>query len=581
MGGRSFHDREEVLALRNALCSIEWPDDELRVFATMRGPLFAIHDDTLLAFRHAHGGLRPLRWSTSTGTESLREDEREVAVALSLLGKLHRGRNRRPIAQTVTKLLAVVRAHAGLALWPTGEQALANALRIVELARTFERRGASSFRAFVERLEEEAEQGKSEEAPIVEEGTEGVRIMTVHRAKGLEFPVVILADPTCALTGRNPSRHVDPMKRLWAEPLCHSVPPELRDAAPDELRRDAAEAVRIAYVAATRARDLLVLPGVGDLSPGDEGLAGWLEVLDPAIYPSRDKRRSAGKVAGCPRFGSDSVRDRPDNSRAGTMASVAPGRHLGAAGANPLVWWDPSALRLDVQEEVGSRQERILVADEGGVAATEGIEAHQRWQKGREAAVESGRISSLSVGIVTELSATNLERSGVDRLPSVAVQEIETDRRGRPAGRRFGLLVHAVLAAANLDAKAESLHSLAVARGRLLGATREEIDSAVSTAETALAHPLMQRAATAARGGGLRREAPVLLRLPDGTLAEGVVDLAFRELTSDGPLWTVVDFKTDREIGSRQTEYERQVGLYASAISKASGEPAVGWLLVV
>jgi len=245
------------------------------------------------------------------------------------------------------------------------------------------------------------------------------------------------------------------------------------------------------------------------------------------------------------------------------------------------VWWDPSALRLDVQEEVGSRQERILVADEGGVAATEGIEAHQRWQKGREAAVESGRISSLSVGIVTELSATNLERSGVDRLPSVAVQEIETDRRGRPAGRRFGLLVHAVLAAANLDAKAESLHSLAVARGRLLGATREEIDSAVSTAETALAHPLMQRAATAARGGGLRREAPVLLRLPDGTLAEGVVDLAFRELTSDGPLWTVVDFKTDREIGSRQTEYERQVGLYASAISKASGEPAVGWLLVV
>jgi ATP-dependent exoDNAse (exonuclease V) beta subunit len=301
----------------------------------MRGPLFALHDDSLLAFRHAHGRLHPLHWSTAARSESLPGDEREVADALSVLAMLHRGRNRRPIAQTVTRLLAEVRAHAGLAMWPTGEQALANALRIVELARAFERRGASSFRAFVERLEEEAEQGKSEEAPIVEEGTEGVRIMTVHRAKGLEFPVVILADPTCALTGRNPSRHVDPVKRLWAEPLCHSVPPDLRDAASDELRRDAAEAVRIAYVAATRARDLLVLPGIGDLGPGDEGLAGWLEVLDPAVYPSRDKRRSPQLATGCPPFGNDSVRDRPDECRAGTQASVAPGLHAGAAAPVP------------------------------------------------------------------------------------------------------------------------------------------------------------------------------------------------------------------------------------------------------
>ena len=187
VGGRSFHDREEVLALRNALCSIEWPDDELRVFATMRGPLFALHDDALLSFRHAHGGLRPIRWAELARRESLTGDEREVADALAVVGRLHGRRNRRPIAETITRFLGEVRAHAGLAIWPTGEQALANCLRIVELARVFERRGASSFRAFVESLEEEAEQGRSEEAPVVEEGTEGVRIITVHRAKGLEW----------------------------------------------------------------------------------------------------------------------------------------------------------------------------------------------------------------------------------------------------------------------------------------------------------------------------------------------------------------------------------------------------------
>ena len=51
VGGRSFHDCEEVIALRNALTAIEWPDDELRVFATLRGPFFALGDEALLAFR--------------------------------------------------------------------------------------------------------------------------------------------------------------------------------------------------------------------------------------------------------------------------------------------------------------------------------------------------------------------------------------------------------------------------------------------------------------------------------------------------------------------------------------------------
>src|SRR4029077_16621949 len=56
VGGRSFHDREEIIALRNALTAIEWPDDELKVFATLRGPFFALGDEALLALRqHAEG----------------------------------------------------------------------------------------------------------------------------------------------------------------------------------------------------------------------------------------------------------------------------------------------------------------------------------------------------------------------------------------------------------------------------------------------------------------------------------------------------------------------------------------------
>jgi ATP-dependent exoDNAse (exonuclease V) beta subunit len=164
VGGRSFHAREEVLAVRNALCAIEWPDDELRVFATLRGPLFALGDDALLAFRHELSSLHPLR---RLAPELLAGPHREVAVALGVLGRLHAGRNRRPIAETLSRLLAAVRAHAGIAIWPTGEQALANCLRTQDLARRFERGGAASFRAFVEKLLAESERGEAEDAPVV------------------------------------------------------------------------------------------------------------------------------------------------------------------------------------------------------------------------------------------------------------------------------------------------------------------------------------------------------------------------------------------------------------------------------
>jgi ATP-dependent helicase/nuclease subunit A len=217
----------------------------------------------------------------------------EVADALALLRQLHIGRNRRPIAETITMLLAAVRAHAGMALWPTGEQALANCQRLIGMARRFEG-SASSFRAFVEKLEADAERGEADEAPIVEEGTEGIRVMTVHKAKGLEFPVVILADPTCNATRDTPSRHIEPVRRLWLEPLCNSAPVELLEAADAELKRDHAEAIRVAYVAATRARDLLVAPVCGD-----QPIEGWLEVLDPMLYPQDDASCIAAHP--CPR----------------------------------------------------------------------------------------------------------------------------------------------------------------------------------------------------------------------------------------------------------------------------------------
>ncbi|HZJ70198.1 MAG TPA: UvrD-helicase domain-containing protein, partial [Planctomycetota bacterium] len=210
VGGSSFHAREEITALRTALGAVERLDDELALFATLRGPLFALDDGVLLAYRRRFHTLHPFR----ALPEALPVELADVGEALAVLRELHRARNRRPFAETLARLLAATRAQAGFAIWPTGEQALANVGRLVDMARRADRRGLTSFRAFVEWLEREAEAGDAGEAPLLEDGADGVRVMTVHKAKGLEFPVVILADITAKLAPIEAARHLDATRQL-------------------------------------------------------------------------------------------------------------------------------------------------------------------------------------------------------------------------------------------------------------------------------------------------------------------------------------------------------------------------------
>jgi ATP-dependent helicase/nuclease subunit A len=584
VGGRSFHDREEVQAVLRALTAIEWPDDELSVYATLRGPFFALSDEALLAYRAAAGDgvglglLHPLRAGDEGFLAAETEETREVTTALAVLRELHVERNRRPIADTVARLLEATRAHAGIAIWPTGEQALANVLRVMDHARRFEANGATSFRAFVERLEAEAISGQAGEAPVVEEGTEGVRIMTVHRAKGLEFPVVILADPTAPATFTAPTRHVDQDARLWAEALAGCMPVELLEQRDEVLRRDEEENVRLAYVAATRARDLLVVPAVGD-GP----LEGWLDVLHPALYPEPGRKRYAERDPGCPAFGKDSVLERPLRAERDARDSVMPGSHAPRAGKHRVVWWDPHVLHLDKQAEGGLRQHFLLQADESGVVSEKGVLDHEEWRRDRENTLRKGSLPTLPVVTATAVAEGEIESAVLraeERSP-VLEERTSSAREGRPRGKRFGTLVHAILAEVELDAEEAGVSVVALAQGRIVGASPGEIEAGAAAAKAALLHPLLRRAAASDKRGECRREAPILLPLSDGTMIEGVIDLAFRELGPEGPAWTVVDFKTDVELTERRAKYETQILLYVKAISAATGEPASGVLLSV
>jgi ATP-dependent helicase/nuclease subunit A len=100
----------------------------------------------------------------------------------------------------------------------------------------------------------------------------------------------------------------------------------------------------------------------------------------------------------------------------------------------------------------------------------------------------------------------------------------------------------------------------------------------VLAAAAALRHPLLVRARGAIE---CRRECPITLKLSDGSLVEGVLDLAFCEQEGDAHNWRVVDFKTDVELAGRRDDCELQVATYAAAVRAATGAEVSGFLLSV
>ncbi len=84
--------------------------------------------------------------------------------------------------------------------------------------------------------------------------------MTVHTAKGLEFPVVVLCDPNAPRRVQRASRYIDGERRLWAQSLCDVEPRELVEHREHVLNQDESEVIRVAYVAATRAKEIAGRP---------------------------------------------------------------------------------------------------------------------------------------------------------------------------------------------------------------------------------------------------------------------------------------------------------------------------------
>ncbi len=226
----------------------------------------------------------------------------------------------------------------------------------------------------------------------------------------------------------------------------------------------------MAYVAATRARDLLVIPSVGD-----EELEGWLGPLNKAIYPAHDRYRHATRAVGCPDFGDASVVDRPFFAH--DEPSVQPGLHAPQQGTHEVVWWDPRTLTFAPPANLGLRQEEILKGDPKDEESPSLI-AYREWKEKRDETIAAGAEKQFDIFPVT---------AAPDSAMATAVRfETVQKAASRSTGARFGTLVHTILRDVPLDGT--HIDELAKVHGRIFGATDQEVKDAATAVAAALQH---------------------------------------------------------------------------------------------
>ena len=185
-GSRDFFQRDEVRDLIWVLAAIDDPTDRVALVGALRSSAFAISDQELVL--HAAGGGALSYFATPGPREP-------VNAALAQLRDLHNLRGRFSLAEVVRRVVEQTRLVEFALTRPDGEQGAANLLAIVDDARMFAAAGGGGLRPFIRHLRDSMDDEQIEiEATVAEETDDVVRIMTTHGAKGLEFPIVALAN---------------------------------------------------------------------------------------------------------------------------------------------------------------------------------------------------------------------------------------------------------------------------------------------------------------------------------------------------------------------------------------------------
>jgi ATP-dependent exoDNAse (exonuclease V) beta subunit len=234
---------------------------------------------------------------------------------------------------------------------------------------------------------------------------------------------------------------------------------------------------------------------------------------------------------------------------------------------------------------LGLRRDDLIAKDGAAAAVDARLQAYQRWQTSRAAAIAQASAPSVKIVTATQLAADR-EVPLIESTESAAVENLNLSRiQGRPFGPLFGTLVHAALATVPLDSDEATVARIAKTQGRILlgfgDGVDEEAYAAAEVVSAVLRHPFFDRVRAADAAGRCYRELPIIWQAPDGTLIEGTVDLAFEEGPADSPVFVVLDFKTDRELDTDLERYRRQLAIYCQALAELRGLATRGILMRV
>jgi ATP-dependent helicase/nuclease subunit A len=493
---------QEVRDLLGILRSVDDPTDEVALVAALRSPAFGCSDVDLVRWRDDGG-----HWSYERPGEAA---EPRVVEALAELRRLHARRHRMSVPRLIDEVLSsrLLRA-AAFDEWRPREVRRRHRF-VAEQARSLARSGRPSLHDAVEYLERLA-RDPSYDSVAGDDGDDEpcVRVMTIHAAKGLEFPVVVVTG-----LGRRPS-----VRRplIVSDRVAGTV--ELRlgkdFATPGwkalderEQEMEAAERVRLLYVALTRARDHLVV-----------GLfrARWGEDTDAARLDALLRGRDGVEVL-----------DVPDAEPRAAAADDASAEDAEVAGAADGI--TPDAHRDGEQEWLDRRRE-VLAAR----------------------------------GTLRAETATGLAHADDEAgVPPEAGDDVATSRRGR-AATSLGRAVHAVLQVADLSG-GEGIDALARAQAAA-ESIPERAAEVAALARAACATEAVRRAAALRHWREVPLGAPV-----GGVLLEGFVDLLYelpdrRLVVVDYK----TDAVRGAGIDSRMERYRLQGGVYALLVAETTG----------